>query len=75
MSHRTVEQSHAQVRGRNLAYLSMAIFSGQFLRSSIELIPSGNYTLIFGCSCALACADAIRLSCRSANRRQHHCAS
>ncbi|TFY87707.1 MFS transporter [Pseudomonas nabeulensis] len=75
VNHMTVEQSHAQVRGRNLAYLSMAIFSGQFLCSAIELAPSGNETLIFGISCALAIAAAIWLACKRVNRRQHHFAS
>lgn len=58
VNHMTIEQSHMQVRGRNLAYLSMAIFSGQFLCSGIELIP-GDSTVIFALSCALAVAVSI----------------
>lgn len=46
VNHMTVEQSHARVRGRNLAYLSMAIFSGQFLSSFMEFIP-GNSSVVF----------------------------
>ncbi|TFY88339.1 MFS transporter [Pseudomonas kairouanensis] len=46
VNHMTIEQSHAQVRGRNLAYLSMAIFAGQFLCSAIELVP-GNSAIVF----------------------------
>jgi len=57
VNHMTIEQSHAVVRGRNLAYLSMSIFSGQFLCSAIELVP-GNTTLIFLGSAILAVAVA-----------------
>jgi len=46
VNHMTVEQSHARIRGRNLAYLSMAIFSGQFLSSFMGFIP-GNTSVIF----------------------------
>ncbi|ROR15101.1 putative MFS family arabinose efflux permease [Erwinia sp. JUb26] len=46
VNHMTVEQSDARVRGRNLAWLSMAIFSGQFLSSFMEFIP-GNASVIF----------------------------
>lgn len=46
VNHMTVEKSHDSYRGRNLAYLSMAIFLGQFLSSFMEFIP-GNISLIF----------------------------
>ena len=46
VNHMTVEQSHTRVRGRNLAWLSMAIFSGQFLSSFMEFIP-GNSSVVF----------------------------
>ncbi|WP_229808946.1 MFS transporter [Salinicola rhizosphaerae] len=46
VNHMTVEQSHAALRGRNLAYLSMAIFTGQFLSAFSEFIP-GSRSLIF----------------------------
>ncbi|CAI1870770.1 MFS transporter [Serratia fonticola] len=48
VNHMTVEQSHAQVRGRNLAYLSMAIFSGQFLSSFMEFIPGSSSVVFLG---------------------------
>ncbi|MGJ7550362.1 MFS transporter [Pseudomonas alloputida] len=54
VNHMTVEQSHPQVRGRNLAYLSMAIFSGQFLCSAIELFPQGDTSLLFAASALVA---------------------
>ncbi|WP_110685045.1 MFS transporter [Salinicola aestuarinus] len=46
VNHMTVEQSHAAVRGRNLAYLSMALFTGQFLSAFTEFIP-GSRSLVF----------------------------
>jgi MFS family permease len=39
VNHLVVEQSTEDGRGRNLAYLSMAIFSGQFLSSLMEFVP------------------------------------
>ncbi|WP_204355870.1 MFS transporter [Marinobacter bohaiensis] len=42
VNHMTVEQSHPSVRGRNLAYLSIALFSGQFLSAFSELIPGSS---------------------------------
>ncbi|WP_115720129.1 MFS transporter [Gallaecimonas mangrovi] len=39
VNHMTVELSHPKVRGRFLAYLSMAIFSGQFLSSFVAMVP------------------------------------
>lgn len=39
VNHMTVERSPVARRGRNLAYLSMAIFSGQFLTSLLEFMP------------------------------------
>lgn len=54
VNHMTVEQSHPQVRGRNLAYLSMAIFSGQFLCSAIELFPQGDTSLLFAVNALVA---------------------
>ncbi|HHX8677316.1 TPA: MFS transporter [Vibrio alginolyticus] len=39
LNHITVEKSEARVRGKNLSYLAMAIFLGQFLTSFMELLP------------------------------------
>jgi MFS family permease len=47
VNHMTVERTPAACRGRNLAYLSMAIFSGQFLTSLLEFVP-GQAALVFG---------------------------
>ncbi|MHC9038201.1 MFS transporter, partial [Cobetia marina] len=49
LNHMTVERSHALVRGRNLAYLTMAIFLGQFLTSLLEFLPGdGRHVFGFG---------------------------
>lgn len=58
VNHMTIEQSHAHARGRNLAYLSMAIFSGQFLCSAVELMPSGHFWIFAG-SMMIAGATAV----------------
>lgn len=47
VNHMTVERTPALRRGQNLAYLSMAIFSGQFLTSLLEFVP-GQTALVFG---------------------------
>jgi predicted MFS family arabinose efflux permease len=60
VNHMTIEQSPVQQRGRHLAYLSMAIFSGQFLSSFMEFVP-GNQSLIFLCAAAIAWGAAIAL--------------
>lgn len=39
VNHMTIEGSHRQVRGRNLSYLTMAIFLGQFLTSFLDFLP------------------------------------
>lgn len=41
LNHMTVELSDIKVRGRNLSFFTMAIFSGQFLTSFVEYIPGG----------------------------------
>lgn len=69
VNHITIEQSHARVRGRNLAYLSMAIFSGQFLSSFIEFIP-GDSSVVFLGTAAISIAVIIALMIY---RRQHCC--
>lgn len=48
LNHMTVEQSHIRVRGRNLAWLSMSIFSGQFLSSFMEFIPGDSSVVFLG---------------------------
>ncbi|MCB5162688.1 MFS transporter [Marinomonas algarum] len=49
LNHMTVERSPAAVRGRNLSYFTMAIFSGQFLTSFIELIPGDINNVFIAC--------------------------
>lgn len=53
VNHMTIEQSPAHQRGRNLAYLSMAIFAGQFLSSFMEWVP-GNPSRVFICAAVIA---------------------
>jgi MFS family permease len=53
VNHMTIEQSRAPQRGRNLAYLSMAIFSGQFLSSFMEFMP-GSPSRVFICAAVIA---------------------
>ncbi|WP_230328906.1 MFS transporter [Serratia sp. YC16] len=48
VNHMTVERSHPRTRGRNLAYLSMAIFSGQFLSSFMAFIPGSSSAVFLG---------------------------
>jgi MFS family permease len=60
VNHMTIEQSHPQQRGRNLAYLSVAIFGGQFLSSFMEFMP-GNQLRVFGCACIIALGVALML--------------
>lgn len=49
LNHMTVERSEAKVRGRNLSYFTMAVFSGQFLTSFIEYIPGGTANIFMSC--------------------------
>lgn len=58
LNHMTIEHSHVAQKGRNLAWLSMAIFSGQFLSSFMEFVPEPQF---YGFLCAagvalIACA-------------------
>jgi len=60
-NHMTVEQSPAHQRGRHLAYLSMAIFAGQFVSSFMEFV-SADRSRVFGAAAALALLGAALLS-------------
>ncbi|MFD1009621.1 MFS transporter [Oceanisphaera ostreae] len=60
VTHMTVELSHSQYRGRNLSYLTMAIFLGQFMASMMELLPGGT-TATFCFAAILACLSAFFL--------------
>ena len=55
LNHMTVERSAASVRGRNLSYFTMAVFSVQFLTSFVEYIPGGTRNIFISCIglCAL----------------------
>jgi MFS family permease len=60
VNHMTIEHSDPHQRGCNLAYLSMAIFAGQFLSSFMEFMP-GNQLRVFGCACIIAIGVALML--------------
>lgn len=61
VNHMTLEQSHAALRGRNLAWLSMAIFTGQFLSSFMDYLP-GQRAVVFVAAAALAMLSAVLLT-------------
>ncbi|MDE1180516.1 MFS transporter [Paraburkholderia sp.] len=65
VNHMTVEKSHPRQRGRNLAYLSMAIFFGQFASSFMAYMP-GNAARIF----SVAAVMALVLACVPAAMRR-----
>ncbi|MDO6561967.1 MFS transporter [Amphritea sp. 1_MG-2023] len=48
LNHMTVELSDPAVRGRNLSYFTMAVFSGQFLTSFIDYMPGGIDNVFIG---------------------------
>ncbi|TMO08480.1 MFS transporter [Pseudoalteromonas sp. S327] len=50
LNHMTVELSPENVRGRNLSYFTMAVFSGQFFTSFMEYIPGGEHNVFIICS-------------------------
>lgn len=58
LNHMTVERSHVAVRGRNLSYLTMAIFLGQFLTSFLEFLPGGGRE-VFGFAAVLGLIFAV----------------
>lgn len=53
LNHMTIELSPAAQRGRHLAWLSMAIFGGQFLSSFMEFVP-GRQSYGFLCAAGVA---------------------
>jgi len=58
VNHMTVERSPVARRGRNLAYLSMAIFMGQFMSSFLQFVPGGP-RVVFFCVAGLAACVAV----------------
>lgn len=67
VNHMTIEHSEQHQRGCNLAYLSMAIFAGQFLSSFMEFMP-GSQLRVFGCACVIALGVALVLLFAHKNR-------
>lgn len=61
VNHMTVEKSPPSERGRNLAYLAMAIFSGQFASSFMEYVP-GSASRVFAAAALVALLSLIGLA-------------
>jgi len=61
VNHMTVEQSHEIDRGPLLAYLSMAIFLGQFLSSLLEFMP-GDGKAVFMAAAVIAVLASVTLA-------------
>lgn len=75
LNHMTVQRSEAKVRGRNLSYFTMAVFSGQFLTSFVEYIPGGinNVFISYITLCVLvAFILFIKTVKFTNNQRDHH---
>ena len=68
----TVEQSHPQQRGRLLAFLSMAVFSGQFLSSFMDVFPQPLGLLA---ASALSCISAVVIVITHKRIRARHAVS
>lgn len=69
LNHMTVERSDVNVRGRNLSYFTMAVFSGQFLTSFIQYIPGGSNN-VFMNTIALCVLVALTLFVSGNNTHQ-----
>jgi MFS family permease len=69
LNHMTVEQSAPALRGRHLAFLSMALFSGQFLSAFLGLLPGGGVTLYLAAAsvAVMAAASLLRAQRKSRN--------
>lgn len=67
LNHMTVELSEVNVRGRNLSYFTMAVFSGQFLTSFIEYIPGGISNVFIAC---IVCCVVIALALLATSRKK-----
>ena len=68
LNHMTVELSEVKVRGRNLSYFTMAVFSGQLLTSFIEYIPGGINNVFIGCT---VCSVLIAVFLLVISRKRH----
>lgn len=60
VNHLTVEISQPQERGRQLARLSMAIFSGQFLAAFMAYLPGG-FVSAFAAAALLAAVNVFAM--------------
>ena len=61
VNHMTIGRSHSSKRGRNLAYLSMAIFTGQFCSSFLDVVSSG-YQRVFSSAAILAAVACLSVT-------------
>lgn len=62
LNHATVENSSDHNRGRNLSLFAMAVFSGQFITSALEFIPSHSLTLYACALLSLICTLTLALA-------------
>lgn len=62
LNHATVENSSDHNRGRNLSLFAMAVFSGQFITSALEFIPSHSITLYACALLSLICTLTLALA-------------
>lgn len=63
----TVEHSSYALRGQNLAYLSVAIFFGQFLSSFVDVVVGSATALLLASGGAFAAAVGIKNTGRALN--------
>ncbi|WP_086981300.1 MFS transporter [Vibrio aphrogenes] len=71
LNHMTVERSAANVRGRNLSYFTMSVFSGQFLTSFIEYIP-GEASHVFLSSLMVCVLVIVGLFLQPKEQKRNH---
>lgn len=65
VNHMTIEISAPELRGRNLAYLSVAVFGGQFLSSFMEFLGNGELPFIGAACLSVVMVVSITVFCRS----------
>lgn len=68
VNHMTVERSRNAQRGQHLAYLSVAIFSGQFAASCVEWVTGDTPAVAFGTAAGMAGVAALAWGARCLRR-------
>ncbi|MBQ4832032.1 MFS transporter [Pseudoalteromonas sp. MMG010] len=75
LNHMTVLRSKENVRGRNLSYFTMAVFSGQFLTSFIEFIEGGSHVVFLLCSVSAAIIAIVLFVFNNVNKAKSNVAN